>query len=156
MHRPCAREFEPQNSKESPFIGGIHVERGTRVCRPAAGSTGRDSRQPKYSDAPTCRARLRHSCQTKPYRSKVTRPLVGRASGTVNPKLTKRLRLSCHLLRAGARQPGGELACRRKEAGGRACAYARWMPLSRRRKAALTLNLNPKSGLPKPVKSATP
>jgi hypothetical protein len=39
------------------------VERGTRVCRPAAGSTGGDSRQPKYSDAPICRARLRHSCR---------------------------------------------------------------------------------------------
>ena len=61
--RACAQEFEPQNSKESPFVGGIHVERGTRVCRPAAGSTGGDSRQPKYSDAPTCRARLRHSCR---------------------------------------------------------------------------------------------
>ena len=39
------------------------MERGTRVCRPAAGSTGGDSRQPKYSDAPICRARLRHSCR---------------------------------------------------------------------------------------------
>lgn len=39
------------------------MERGTRVVWPAAGSTGGESGQRKYSDTPTCRARLRHSCR---------------------------------------------------------------------------------------------
>ena len=39
------------------------MERGTRVVWPAAGSTGGECGQRKYSDTPTCRARLRHSCR---------------------------------------------------------------------------------------------